>query len=246
MKTIKKIISIYRIKDWIHYLGYNLIAFSILKNFDIFTILLSSLLLSFAYSFNDYTDKNIKKRFFLCPLFLFFLFIPLLSTFQLLVSFLFIAIFFLYTWKVSYFEGKPIASTISNSIGFTLLFLLPFNFFLPYLAVYFSILLFLLNTIAQLIHEICHYKEDRKIKKITTTVKIGVNKSKKLIRILLLVVLFFSFIFFEEYKTIFFSTFLFSIYFLLKSKKIDLNMREEFKKIGIIVGIIWFVQLNFT
>lgn len=246
MKIIKKIISIYRIKDWIHYLGYNLIAFSILKNFNIFIIFLSSLLLSFVYSFNDYTDKNMKKKFFLYPLLFSFLFISLLSIFQLLVLFLFITIFFLYSWRVSYFEGKPIISTISNSIGFTLLFLLPFNFFLPKLAIHFSLLLFLLNTIAQLIHEICHYKEDRKIEKITTTVKIGINKSKKLVRILLLITLFFSFIFFEKHKIIFFSTFLFSLYFLLKTKKINLKTRKEFKKNGIIVGIMWLIQLNFT
>ena len=140
-------------------------------------------------------------------------------------------------------EGKPFISTISNSIGFTLILLFPFERVTDvFVYFYFLILIFLLNTAAQLLHEIVDYKEDKKINKITTTVKFGIRASLILFKFCLIATLLLAILLLRKLPLISLSTILFSLLFL-KIKKVDRKIRRKFKEFGIFVGIIYLIEL---
>jgi len=241
-KEIQKILKYYRIKDWIHYLGYVLLGSVASKNFHWMNFWIASLMLAYAYSFNEYSKH--KKRYFLLPLIISIPFLYFLSNFQFFDYFSFILIFTLYSWPKIWLEGKPIISTFSNGIGFSLLFLFPFKsyketfYFFPIL-----LLLFFLNIGAQLIHEIIHYKMDKKIRKFTTCVKFGIKNSISLLRISLLIVIFLALFISKYFKLIALSTLTFSLYFFSSSyKKVDIKFRKRFKNYGIICGIFYLID----
>jgi 4-hydroxybenzoate polyprenyltransferase len=233
----------YRVKDWFHYLGYILLGCLASNNLDLSNFLLGSLMLAFAYSFNDYFDKKLKNKTFILPLLLSFVFLPFLNNFQLIFYFLFIFIFVLYSWPVTYLEGRPFFSTILNSVGFLLIFFLPFRNIGKFLELSnFSLLLFFLNSAAQIIHEITHYKDDKKNGKITTVVNLGIENSILVLRLNLILIIITSFLLFPKFKFVSISTLLFSIYFL-SHKKIDIKTRKRFKLLGILCGIIYLLDL---
>jgi 4-hydroxybenzoate polyprenyltransferase len=237
-----KIIDYLRIKDWIYYLGYTLIGSFIANSFNIFNFLATFFLLGYAYSINDYYDKKLKKKYFFIPLISYILITIFLKPISLFISILFLLIFSFYSWPKIWLEGKPILSTLSNSIGFTLLFVLPFTKIEQILYYYPLIfLIFLFNFVAQLIHEIVDFDKDIKIKKVTTTVKFGVKTSIILIKVSLIISTFFSFLLLPYFFLSSVSSFIFSIYFLLK-RKINLQTRKEFKIMGIYVGIIYLID----
>jgi len=239
------ILKEYRVKDWFHYLGYILLGSLASRNLNFINFLLGFFMLSYAYSFNDFFDKKLKNKLFILPLLLSLIFLPFLSKLQLIFYFSFILIFTLYSWPVTYLEGRPLLSTISNSIGFLLIFFLPFiniEKLLQFLD--FSLLLFLLNTVAQIIHEIVDYKEDKKNEKITTAVSFGHKNSISLLRLVLIVVFLLSLFLFSRFKFISLSTFLFTTYFLFLSyRKVDSKFRKWFKCLGIVCGVTYLLEL---
>ena len=242
-QNASKILKIFRVKEWIHYLGYTLIGSFLSQNFNILNFVVTPLLLSYAYSLNDYYDKKLRKKYFFIPLVLFLIFLPLLPTFSAIVSIFFVILFTLYSWPKSYLEGKPFISTLSNSIGFTLLLILPFwglkEFFIN---LYFILLIFLMNNAAQFLHEIVDYKKDKKINKITTTVKFGIKKSLTLFKLCLLAAILTSFSLLEKFSLIPLSTILFSLLFL-RIKKANKKVRKKFKELGIFIGIVYLFEL---
>ena len=238
-----KVNKVYRISDWIHYLGYTLIGSILFKDIKINTFLQTSLLLAYAYSFNDYYDKKLKRKYFLIPLFLSLITLPFLRIWEVVLSLLFLLIFTLYSWPKVWLEGKPIISTLSNSIGFTLLLILPFpniTYVLDYFL--FILLIFTLNTVAQLLHEIVDLKEDKKINKITTTVKFGIKKSLILFKFCMFNVILISFFLLNKFPLISLSSIIFSCCFLL-IRKVKRKTRKMFKLLGISVGAAYLVSL---
>lgn len=243
MGSLERFFGIYRIEDWIHYLGFVILGSVIVENFSFVLFIQASFMLAYAYSINDYFEEDFAKRWFLLPL---FFSLPLLNLFkplQILTCFVFILIFTFYSWPKTYLEGKPVASTLSNSLGFLLVFLLPFTTtYQIYSFRYFVILIFLLNTAAQLIHEIAHREIDEKDKKITTAVWTGKNTIWILRAVFILIILT-SFSFVPDHFFVFLPTFIYSIYFLHDlDLEISETQRERFKLLGIICGLFYLAQ----
>jgi len=239
-----RILYVFRVRDWVHYLGYTLIGSMLTRNFNILNLIVTSLLLAYAYSFNDYYDKKQKRKYFFIPLISYFILLPFLPTFSILMSIFFLILFTVYSHPKFWLEGRPYISTFSNSVGFTLLLLLPFQRathvfdHLPFL-----ILIFLLNSAAQLLHEIVDYKKDRKINKLTTTVKLGIRASLILFKFSLIATLLLAILLLWRFPLISLSTIFFSLLFL-RIKKVDRKTRRKFKKWGILVGIIYLIELT--
>jgi 4-hydroxybenzoate polyprenyltransferase len=242
-KKVPIVLKSFRFKDWIHYLGYTLLASILANNLNLLNFFLTTFLLSYSYSINEYYDRKMKKKYFVIPLLLSILMFLFVSPFSISISLLFLLIFTFYSWPKVWLEGRPILSTISNSIGFTLLFVLPFQSIgevLRYRSL--ILLIFILNTVAQLIHEIVDFKEDKKINKITTAVKFGVRASIILIKSFLLIIILVSFLLLmEKFILVSLSSIIFSLYFLGK-KRINNRIRNEFKLLGIFVGVVYFLD----
>jgi len=242
-RQIFEIAKYYRVDDWIHYLGYILISSILVSNIKLINFILSAIILAYAYSLNDYYDKKMKKKCFIVPLILYWLFVPFISYFSFIISLLFLILFTFYSWPKVWLEGKPILSTLTNSIGFTLIFVLPINSIKILLEYYpLVMLIFTLNTAAQLLHEIVDYKEDKKIKKITTAVNFGIKRSLFLFKICLLIVIFISFLHFYKFLWISISSIIFATFFL-RLKKVNKKIRKKFKFFGIMVGIVYLVDI---
>jgi 4-hydroxybenzoate polyprenyltransferase len=183
-----------------------------------------------------------KKKYFIIPLLLSILMFLFVSPFSISISLSFLLLFTLYSWPKVWLEGRPILSTISNSIGFTLLFILPFQSIGEVLRYWSLILLiFILNTVAQLIHEIVDFNEDKKINKITTTVKFGIQASIILIKSFLLIIILISFLLMKEFLLVSLSSIVFSLYFL-GQERINNQVRNKFKLLGIFVGVVYLLD----
>jgi 4-hydroxybenzoate polyprenyltransferase len=242
-RRIFEIAKYYRVNDWIHYLGYVLLSSILVSNIKLINFITSAIILAYAYSINDYYDKKMKNKYFLAPLILYWLIVPFISYFSFIISLSFLILFTLYSWPKVWLEGRPIISTIANSIGFTLIFLLPFQD-IEKIINNFSIILiiFFLNSAAQLLHEIVDFKEDKKINKITTTVYFGVEKSLIFFKICLLFVIILTFFILRKFLLISLSSIVFSLYFIGK-KNVNVEIRKNFKIIGIIVGVVYILDL---
>jgi len=243
----------YRIFDWYYYLGYILLGFLLKSSLNISIIkhfLLGAFLLAYAFSFNIFCDKNEKKKFFLLPLTLSFLMLPLFNLFQTIISLIFLIIVTFYSaypfrWKV-----KPFLSSLCNGFGFTIIFLLGY-FYIPNITIeglLFSILIFCFNMVAQFIHEIVHEKVDKKNKIITTTVFYGERTVRYFCYLFLLLSLLITFylLYMKFINIIFFViTTSFIIFFIIEiyRKNIDKSFREKYKILGILIGFIYFISL---
>jgi 4-hydroxybenzoate polyprenyltransferase len=240
---MKYILKHFRVKDWFHYLGYTLLASILSSNLSIINFVLTSFLLAYAYSINNYYDKKLKEKYFLIPLILSFFFLPFASLFTITIFLSLLVLFTLYSWPKVWLEGKPILSTLTNSIGFTLIFVLPMNsikILLGYCPL--VLLIFTLNTAAQLLHEIVDFKEDKKINKITTTVRFGVKISLVLFKLCLLSATVISALIFSHFPLISLSSIIFSLIFVL-IKTVKRKTRKTFKIFGIIFGIVYMIEL---
>jgi 4-hydroxybenzoate polyprenyltransferase len=213
------------------------------NSFNIFNFFAAASILAYAYSLNDYYDKNLNKKCFIIPFFLYIVFLPFLSIFSILISIFFLILFTIYSWPKVWLEGKPIISTIANSIGFTLIFVLPINRIKIVFQYYPLILLiFTLNTAAQLLHEIVDYKEDKKINKITTAVRFGAKSALFLFKVCLVIIMLISILIFQNFILISISSIIFSFIFLL-IKKVGKDTRKKFKVLGIFFGIVYLLDL---
>ncbi|MFP4116409.1 MAG: UbiA family prenyltransferase [Candidatus Aenigmatarchaeota archaeon] len=243
MGFLERFLRVYRMKDWIHYLGFVVLGSVFTGNLSLLLFLQASFLLSYAYSLNDYYEGEFARKWFLLPLICSLLLLPFLEPLQVTVSLAFILIFTLYSWPRTYLEGKPGLSTLSNSLAFLLILLLPFTSVVQiYNFRYFLLLIFLLNTAAQLIHEIAHRASDKKNSKLTTAVRLG-SYSVWFLRAVLVLVILTSILFIHNQFLVFLSTSLYSAYFLYASfTEIDEVYRKRFKTFGIACGLIYLIQ----
>jgi 4-hydroxybenzoate polyprenyltransferase len=242
--TNPTLIDYFRIKDWFHYMGYVLLGSLLANSFNIFNFFAAAFILAYAYSINDYYDKKLNKKYFIIPFFLYIIFLPFLPILSILITISFIILFTIYSWPKVWLEGKPILSTFSNAIGFTLIFTLPFNNIEQISSNYQIVLLiFLLNIIAQLLHEISHFKNDKNIGKITTSVKIGLKKSTTILKIIIILTLFYSISFILPKYPIF-SLYLCAFLILfLSHRKITKNERKDYKILGVWGGVILTIEI---
>lgn len=238
----------FRVKDWYHYLGFILIGYFssfrgafVISNLLI-PILLTSFLLGYIYSMNNFFDKKTTKKLFLIPLLFIFLFFPFLSIFQIVSSLIFI---FLFSWYNIKLKNFPSVSTTCNAMGFPILYLIGANN-LGYAHIIFFLLLTLTSLVAQLIHEIVHLEEDRTGGRKTTAIFLGKERSVHFLKIFLTITSVYTFFLGIQLKmvTMFltgFFLFLFTVYFWNKMAGND--VRVMYKKIGIVSGGLILLEL---
>jgi len=247
-----KIIEVYRIKDWYHYLGFVLIGFFLNSSFDsrLFLLLLTcSFMLSYAFSFNDFWDNG-KKAYFVFPLFLSFLLFPFLNMMQILLASIFLFIVTIYSLKPIRLKAKPFLSSLCNGVGFTILFLLGYCLqSLDIKGLIFFMLFFCFNMVAQFIHEVVDLEEDKKNKDITTAVFLGEKNIKILSHTFLWLAFFFAlYLFILKLVNFLFllATFFFTSFFSyrLVKDRIDSNLRKKYRSLGIITGLVYLFSIT--
>jgi len=248
-------VKFYRVKDWIKNLGIPLIALVLVQKTYFFQgfFLLFQLALAFAYSFaiNDFFDHFIskernylgnvlkqlgkRKALFLCILPLFGIFVSFIffSSLLAIIPLTFIIILFtLYSvppfrLKRHYILSLPINSLCIAILPF--LFILSFYGTYPEQATVFLILFFLYIFFHEIIHQIAHFKYDKKSGIRSFPVVFDFKRSLLIIKISLiiyiLIVVFFIFI--NPYSNfIFVISILFSFYRLYKLSKTPLDLKR--------------------
>ena len=250
------IIKVYRILDWFYYLGFILIGFSVNSQLDIDIIkyiFLGASLLAYAYSFNDFYDKREKNMFFILPLVLSFLLLPLFNYFQIIISLIFLIIVTFYSIYPFRLKAKPFIGSFCNGFGFTLFFLLGYFVIhvINLIGILFTLLFFSFNMVAQFIHEIVHLKEDKRSKIITTVVFLGEKNIKRFCYFLLFIDFWIGIhLFLLKALNIlsFLSISFFTLFFIfqIRNKRIDISTRKRYKFLGIIIGIILFLSHLFN
>ena len=253
MTFLIKINTVYRITDWLPFLGFALIGlFLKLSYFNItnlkalfFVLIFSSLLLSYAYSLNDYFDKNKKKKYFLLPLIFLVILLPFLNFTQILLGVMFLILVTLYSFRGIALMKFPIVSTLTNSIGFILIFFIGYvvDEGTTLLGLIFFLLLFIYQTISQLIHEKVHLREDMESGRKTSAFYL---KERTSLFIRGMLILTFPLVLFLLLRTNF--TFfavactLFSLIFLIKAGQTNKQLRKIYKLAGIIVGLFFLLD----
>jgi 4-hydroxybenzoate polyprenyltransferase len=251
MNYFKKILDIYRFLDWYYYLGFLLLGLCLRAqlNITIFKyFLLSAFLLAYAFSFNDFCDKR-KKAYFILPLFLSILFFPLLNITQIILSSIFLLIVIFYSAKPLRLKAKPFFSSLCNGVGFSIIFLLGYSVIsFDVYGFIFSLFLFCFNMIAQLIHEVVDIDEDKKENITTTAVLCGERRIIRFCQFFLsMIFLIGAYLYYLKIVGFIFLiiTMIFSTFFMFKisRKRIDKNLRKNYKIFGILVGLIYFILI---
>jgi len=252
--NFKKLIEIYRVKNWFYYLGFVILGLIYNKqthlNFP--SLLISPFLLGYAYSLNDFYDRKTTGKYFLIPLLLSLILLLTLNFLQILVAVTFLVIVTIYSAEPFRLKKVPIVVTLLNGVGFSLLFLLgywsqPSSAF----PTEFFIILLFLNLSAQLIHEGVHMKEDKKENIYTTALVCGRKNLKLLITSLLSISLIFILtLFFRKKVSLLFliSTIIFLLLSIYKIQTTPMNkeVRRCFRNGGIVTGVIWFISFYFN
>jgi 4-hydroxybenzoate polyprenyltransferase len=206
--------------------------------------MLSSGLLAYAFSFNDYCDIKNRKKYFLIPPFLSFLLLPLFKISQMILTLVFIVIVTIYSAEPFRLKKIPFISSLCNGIGFLILFLIGYN--KVGLGLFFGVLLFTLQMPSQFIHEVVHLESDKRKGIITTAVLLGEKNAKFFCYIFFILAIVTSiYLFVLNLLNIFsvFSTFIFVLYFAKKmhDEKVNKVMRKKYLFCGIIVGLVYFL-----
>jgi len=253
----KKINTIYRITDWLHYLGFALMGFVLkVSHIDIinlkllfFALVFSFLLLSYAYSLNDYFDEGKKKKYFLLPLIFSVALLPFLNFSQILLGAIFLALVTLYSFRGISLMKFPVVSTLTNSAGFMLIFAIGYatEEGVTILDLVFFFLLAIYQTVSQLIHERVHLKSDIESGRRTSVFYLR----EKLVLLLRMMLLFtFPLSLFLLFKTDFIlfavACMLFSLFFFIKVGEIDKKTRKRYKLAGIVVGLFFLADYFFN
>ena len=250
---MQKFASIYRITDWLHYLGFVLMGFFLkIYYVDMITLKLllialvfSSLLLSYAYSLNDYFDEGKKKKYFLLPLVFSVIFLTLLNTSQIIWAIIFLILFTFYSIKEVSLSKLPAAGTLINTFGFLSIFMMGYMIKegTTILGLFFFLLLAVYQTVAQLIHEKVHLEEDMVAGRKTSAFYLQ-EKVTLLLRVMLLLTLpLIMFLLLEtDFNLFAIACILFSLIFSIKVGKIDKNLRKRYKLAGLIAGLFFLMD----
>ncbi len=245
---LNKIIKIYRISDWIHYLGFFLIGYTVnhtvLTKSFYFHIIEIMLILAYSYSVNQFFDEKMKKKSIIFPIIPLVLSLFFLSFFERYDKFLIISFILLstaYSLPKIRIKSIPILCSLSNNIGFSILFLLagPENITMSSTLRLF-LLLFFLQSGAQFIHELSHIDDDMKNKIKTTATYFGRGITTKLYYLSMLSSILVSLTFYNDFISLILltiPTILFSTYFIKNIDLIEISkLRKQYKLSGIVVG----------
>lgn len=254
---IANILSYFRIRDWLHLLGLALLGYVYSPGFNLFSIelprilLLSFLLLAFAYSFSTqfklhWGKGNFKKR--ILPslaVLAFAIAYSLFLSFQIFVlSFISVMVVIVYVIPPLNLKAIPIAVTVLNSAGFTAHFLLGgaivsgLNKELVVLAAYVAVLFLA----AQLVHELAHFSKDKAGGRTTTPIRFGFKATYYAIDgLLVLLVAWTIFLYAYQGLPLLFTiaTALFSLFFFLiiRFEKDATKARMNVRYLSIALGI---------
>lgn len=244
-------IKVYRLKDWWYFLGLIVLGFFFNRSPSFFyfltKILISGLLLAFAFSWNEFFDKKFPRKkiiFPLIPLFLILFSLNILNQKNKILTFLFLLVALLYSLPPIRLKSYPFIGTFCNAFGFSLLFLIGANNFKNNLIwpIYFG--LFSLLFVAQLIHELEHALQDKSARILTTAIFLGERRTKFLI-IFFLLLGDTSFLRFSLFVTII--SLIYSLYIIiLLIKNINYSsLRKIYRYTGLAFGIILLLYLLF-
>ncbi|MBN2143969.1 MAG: UbiA prenyltransferase family protein [Candidatus Aureabacteria bacterium] len=223
VSLIPNLLSFYRVKDWIHFLGIPLLCHCKFKelNYPQLFLLVSgcALYLCFAFSINNWTDRFIdinhqnKNPFFneiksekACHLFLIFLpvFPSFCSGLVISVSHFIILLFlflFAFLYSVPPFRMKrfPIIGSAMNIFLFSPMVFLGVKNVVSYWKAAFPIALMVsfIIIIMQLYHEIEDTEDDKMAQILTTPVKFGITHTFYLITVIGLLFIFYSLFLFQ-------------------------------------------------
>jgi 4-hydroxybenzoate polyprenyltransferase len=239
----------YRFKDWYVFLGFTLLGMLLSHDYNTFNLILPCVLLSYAFSINDYFDQDVKKKFFLVPFYLTFLLIPFYGLYRVAVALVFFVLFTMYSAKPLRLKRATFISTLVNAFGFPLLFLFGYTAFsqLGFDTLLIFFLLAIFTAISQFFHEMVDFKEDLKNNIRSTVIKLGYRRSKSFVIFLFLISIPLSLLLFlneSKFYLFFISTSLLSVYFLFFGlKRIDKSTRVLFKRLSVVVGFIYIISL---
>ena len=243
----------YRVKEWWYLLGILLLSYFYNLELDFFSLVYSliatTFLLAFAYSWNELYDKDHKLKFAWAPLFPFLLTIFSIFFFKsylhkIVYTSLLIIVFFYSSPKIA-LKQIPLISTLCNTIAPPMLLFLGIQeidtdikkFFLVLTALFF---------VAQILHELADYKKDRE-KNITTIEIIG-EKNYIILGIGILIIslstFFWDFIIFLG-LIIMFISFLANLTYARKRNLSYNFLREKYRKTGLLVGLFWLIYFIF-
>ena len=248
-----RLLDYFRVKDWLHILGIPTLGFVYNSNFNLLSaefvsiLLLSSLGLAFGYSFDaNYNKFKSKSKLLpsLMPLIAGLIYASFLNAAIFLLSVIAALIMTAYVIPPFRFKGIPILVTISNSAGFSLLFLVGYailsnlNADALLLAIFIGIAAFPI----QLVHEIAHFSRDKKNGLITTPIKFGKKFTYSIILIsLILLVVWSSLLYIYLNYSILFAVFsaTFSLIFalIMKHEANALKSRIYIKYLSIVFGL---------
>lgn len=211
-------------------------------------LIFSFLLLSYAYSLNDYFDKGKKKKYFLLPLIFLVVPLPFLNFSQILSGVIALILATFYSLKGISLVKFPIVSTLVNSVNFMLIFIIGYMVKegVTVLGLVFFLLLAIYQTVSQLIHEKVHLKADI----IAGRRSLVFYLREKLASLLRMMLLFtFPLSLFLLFKTDFIlfaiACMLFSLFFFIKVGEIDKNLRKRYKLAGVVVGLCFLLDYFF-
>jgi 4-hydroxybenzoate polyprenyltransferase len=204
------LLKFYRVPDWIKVLGLVLIPclfFKALITDTLKLIFITSLLLAYAFSINDFFDfkcrgeknlvgeiykerKNISVLLLLIPSFMLICFSAVtFPTFLFRIFFILdFLIFSFYSIPPFRLRDRKIIDVLSNSLMFPLILLYSYFYFTVSLSLFILLLflsLFFYFLVSEIIHEIAHSKKDRLTGRITTAAWLGRKHSIKLIKLIL-------------------------------------------------------------
>jgi len=251
---LTNLIKIYRVGDWFHYIGFFILGYSLYQlNIDFLfflQIVEVSLMLSYAYSLNQFFDKKMAKKnmlFFLVPLFLALVLLVFFDMTKTILIIIFMVLVALYSIPKIKLKSLPMICSFSNNVGFSLLFLLgASNNLVSNLTIKFFFLLFFLQSAAQFIHEIAHFSEDKKEGLTTTAILFGKNQTKKAYSFFLVLASIVSLTFVDNtisFLLLTIPTVLFSSYFILSANKIKITeLRKEYRFYGILIGSLFLLN----
>jgi len=189
---LTKILNYFRVKDWLHILGIPSLGFVYNNSFSLFStefisiLILSSLGLAFAYSF-DTNYEILKSKTQLVPSIVVFMFALVYSYFLNSTTFYLVFVggllILLYILPPFRLKSIPLVVTLTNAVEFSLLFLIGYSIlsFPNIAAIYISIFVGIASFPAQLVHEITHLSKDKEKGLVTTPVRFGLKSTYSLI-----------------------------------------------------------------
>ena len=251
---LSNLIKTYRIKDWVHYVGLFLLGYSLYQSNVSFSLILQvlevSLVLSYAYSVNQFFDAKMPRKYAYIPLIPLILAAVLMPAFDVTKDVLiagFIILSTLYSAPRIRLKSFPIVGSMSNNLGFLLIFLLGASANLASaLTVKYFLLVFFLQSAAQFIHEISHMKEDEKEGLTTTALFLGRHRTSLTCMALLGFASVTSLTLFADAKSallLIAPTMLFSSYFAYDLSRNDIDgTRKRFKLYGTVVGALYLLN----